>query len=784
MSVESIEVMAEEDFADTGPTARHGRDINTSRVLPSPAMAIEAGLLGALCLVGLLGFRTTFDSWTFLIVSAIGVVLGVVAAHLVRALNWNWAIGVMAAGALYLVAGGPIAVRQDLIARVLPSWATEQQVANLAISGWKQLLTTLPPVAGEGSFVALPFLLALVFASASYGLARTYQTVGAPLIPVALLFGLCIALGAHTPDLVFVRALAWVALAMAWGSYRGSQQARLGLGSAARPRLHPSRAMSGLAVAVAAALVAGVAGPQLPGLASTRLVLRDYVTSPIDVSQYPSPMPSLIKFSSEALKDRYFFNKPLMTIEGASPGALVRFAVLDSYDGLVWGAGNGSFWKVGASIPAEVDGQPVPGDPVELTVTIDQAYASQTPLNIWVPSLGYATGIEFSGTGARGHADALAYDMGKGQGLALDQFKAGDVVKITTVPVPVVGDAALTPAGTILVSDERSRFVAPSIPKLTGGNVPRWQQLTNMAQTFRNGGWTDGTTRPGEEQYQVGDGQNRLKAFLASLPNVVGSDEQYAAMFALVANRIGFPARVVFGALMPKDGNVIVGKDVAIWVELRTTGGWVAVPPSFFIPNRDQPPETTLSPPQPPPEQVPDIAPANPKVPPDSINNIDTQANTTPPPVSRDDSDASTWWWPAIIISSSVVVGLLLLVALLLGWKAVRSALRRRTGSHPRQIAGGWADVMDRLRDMGLKVPKGLTWEEQASALGLPPLVHLAGSTNRAMFQPTPPDQAIVDAYWAEVRATKDAILGGRKGLARLGVLLTPRSLLPRLRRG
>ena len=741
---------------------------------PSPSRLADAGFVAALSMLALVGFATTFDSWYFLAVAGIGTALGVLVAYFMRAFKLHWTFALLGAVVVYFLFGGPVAVRHDLIGGILPSITTEKSLASLAISGWKELLTTFPPVDGGGEFLALPFLLAVVFAAASYGLARGVSLLPAGLIPQGILFALVIALGAEEVFAMVVQPLVWVGVAVIWMAYRSHARGRL---AASGSRMGVSRLIGAALILALASGAAFWAGPRTPGIDPPREILRDYVESPIDVTQYPSPMPSFRKYSSAALKDTFFYDKVLLTVDGARSGDLLRFAVLDSYDGWVWGAGGGGFRRVGTDIPAIVDGNPVTGDTVDLTITIEDVYASQAPLNVWIPSLGYATSIDFSGDRAHQHEASMAYDMGKGQGLVLDQFSAGDVVKVRTIRMPTGGSEALSPAGPILVSNERTDFLSGDLDKLTGGNQARWDQLVDMAAGFKKGGWTDGTTRPGESQYTPGDGQDRLKAFLGTLPNYVGSDEQYAAMFALAANRIGFPTRVVFGAKMPNSGDQIKGSDVTIWVEVHTVDGWVALPPDFFIPPRDQAPE----PPPPvetnPPETVPDIAPANPKLPPDDLNGMDPKAQIAPAPAPTTESRSPIW--TVVIIAGSVVGGLGLILALLLGAKVVRAWFRHRRGSRAHQISGGWVEVLDRARDLGMRIPRKMTRQEMALAMGLAPLRGLATSTDRAMFQARPPDQAIVDEYWKEVRETKNHLLAGHTGLRRFWVRISPRSLIP-----
>ena len=762
----------------TNPTAAQRlATTGLARVLPDSRKLVEAGFVLVVSAIALYGFSTTFDSWSFFAVSGIGLVIAVLVAHLVRALRGHWTIGLAGAAAAYFIFGGPAAMRGDLAYRILPTMATEQDLWSMVVYGWKQLLTTLPPVAGEGPFLALPFALALVFGAAAYGLAASYEWIAAPLIPSGILFALVIALGTDQVGNLLVQTALWGVAVLGWMAYRAHRRGRMVIADAVGVRW--ARVFGGAGIIAVATVVAVVAGPVWPGVDPPRDILRHHVQPPIDLNQYPSPMPTFRKFSSKALADTYYYDKTLMTVEGVEPGSLVRFAVLDSYDGWVWGAGGGGFRRVGTTIPAEVEGAPVKGTPVDMTITVGDVYASQAPLNIWIPSLGYSTSITFSGNGARAHEQAMAYDLKKGQGLALDQLKSGDVIHVTSIPMPTDTGGGLTPAGSLLVSPERTEFLAADLEKMTGGNVANWEQLVNMAKGFRAGGWSDGTRGDGDGQYTPGSGQDRLKAFLATLPKYAGSDEQYAAMYALAANRIGYPARVVFGAKLPA-GGAIQGKDVTIWVEVCTTNGWVALPPDFFIPPRENepepPPPTTTEEPQ----NVQDIQPPNPQRPPGDLSNMDTQAQTDPP---NNEPPVETPWWVGPAIWTGVGVGgFALLIGLLVGLKGLRAWWRRHRGPASKRIAGGWNEALDGARDLGIRIPAAMTRQEQAAAMGIPPLIDLARTTNEVMFQKTPPDQAIVDDYWASVRQTKSALGVSRKGLARLWSRITPRSLLPTTR--
>src|SRR5205823_2085539 len=76
--------------------------------------------------------------------------------------------------------------------------------------------------------------------------------------------------------------------------------------------------------------------------------------------------------------------------------------------------------------------------------------------------------------------------------------------------------------------------------------------------------------------------------------------EQYAAAYALAANYLGIPTRVVLGARPAPDG-VVRGSDVHAWVEVHLAdGSWAPIPQTEFMP------DTSKRPDQQPPQEVQD----------------------------------------------------------------------------------------------------------------------------------------------------------------------------------
>ena len=108
----------------------------------------------------------------------------------------------------------------------------------------------------------------------------------------------------------------------------------------------------------------------------------------------------------------------------------------------------------------------------------------------------------------------------------------------------------------------------------------------------REGRYSNGG--PGEARYKPGHDLDRLVDGFLLARRPVGDDEQYAAAMALMANRVGVAARVVVGAVLPRNGKVR-GKNVHAWVEVRVAdGSWRTLPTKEFMGNR--PPQRNMTP--------------------------------------------------------------------------------------------------------------------------------------------------------------------------------------------
>lgn len=224
----------------------------------------------------------------------------------------------------------------------------------------------------------------------------------------------------------------------------------------------------------------------------------------------------------------------------------------------------------------------------------------------------------------------------------------------------------------------------------------------------------------------------------------VGTSEQFATSFAIVARANGLPSRVVLGfrpGTTQDDGTrLVTGKDAFAWPEVYFSGlGWVPFSPS---PDDDTfkrdtfeevgtAPEPTVSPAQGGPTGGPGPSAG---ATPEATASASAQA-VRPEPRS----------WPAWAAGAAA---LLLTLAVLAVARALRRLRQRRRGAR-----GAWSSVLDALRLAGLPPLPHETAEEVARAadarFGTDAARVIARSAERDAFGPDP---ARADHFTPELR--------------------------------
>lgn len=710
--------------------------------LPVAALTADAVVISALVVGAGLAFGPAYGGSHFLIALGLGALAGLLAALVPTLLRWPGWTTVPAAAVLYLLFGAAAAVPSSAIAGVLPSLESVRLLALGVVTSWKQMLTVAVPVGSSGALLVPAYLCALVCAAAGCLIAlRARHAPWALLAPVVMAAAAAV-LGA---DLAGYPALVGTSLAVVGLAWAAWWRRRAGL-----PGLDVRRP-----IALALVLIPALAGGILlgPGLMADdqRLTARATVDPPFDPQTLPSPLSA---FRSYVKTDR---DTVLFTVAGLPDGGRIRLAVMDDYNGLIFGTtpDTGVFNRVGsriANVPA--------GTPTALDIRV-RGYAG-----VWLPDTGYLSGIEFDGPRATALTEAFRYDPHSGAGVVTTGLRDGDSYRLDA-SVPAAPDPDTMTGVPVQSVSQPPPIKVPQEVKTTAGEwagsaADPYHVALALQQGFRDSGYVS----HGDDSAlnsPAGHGADRIRRLLTA-PVMVGDQEQYAVAMALMARSLGLPARVVMGFKPLSYGPSvdITGRSVTAWVEVPFAGvGWVAFDPTpdeAKVPQQKDDkqaatqPKNRLQPPPPPPDskkaETQSVKDANQ----DDQQEQDKKDDDLPPPAS------ATHWARWVLIGLSPLV-LILPIALILGLKLLRRR-RRRSGSPAARIAGGWSHILDTATDLGQPPTRGATRAETATAIDSSfggATAVLARTADSRVWAPDVIDPADAERFWTGV---DEAVLG------------------------
>ncbi len=725
-------------------------------------IALTLGLTG----VALSAFGTSFTGWDHLVVGLVGAVIAVTVTHVTRAAGWPIVSAVVICLALFFLLGGPLCLRSLGDTSVLPGGSTLAGVADQAIFGWKDLLTTLPPVDGDGPLLVLPWMTGMLAGLVGVGLAhlsvrRAWLAAALPVLGMTAVLSGVILLGVRHPQSLLLQGSVFAGLALSWLAIRARRASAAVHGGT-------TSYVRGVAAAAMLALAAGVAYPVSALLADDdeRAVARNWVEPPFDIGRYPSPLAGFRKYVD--LQGRSdpanVYDKTLFDIDGVPARTRVRIATMDRYDGMVWGASDNalpgpaddSFQRVSSTID-----NPAVGEEVDVTVTLGEGYSG-----VWLPTVGALRSMSFETGDARAKAEVFRYNLATSTAVVPSGLQPGDRYSFTAVrPDDELTDETVGSSEVTGLPAAASFIQGPAEKWTEDAGVDPMDRVLAAAEHLRTEGkYSDGVGRT-ERIYVAGHSAWRLSDEFVNAPQIVGNDEQYAATMALIANDIGVPARVVLGAVVPEGGRV-TGKDVSAWVELRAAdGSWRTLPTEAFMsttPPADQVPETNT------PMSGTVIPPPNPIPPPsDAGEQSDADLKERKATRTRADQDEGGLipglpaWVRAVL---AYVGGPLLLLALLLGavvgLKAWRRHRRRSAESPSARFVGAWRELVDHARDLGHAVPLGPTVTRREQSVGI--VSGQAGALARRadgfVFGPHVPEVAAATTYWESIDAERRAM--------------------------
>ncbi len=767
--------MSAADF--TAPVVRRSRrlHVTTDSWVDAVFLLVVAG-------AALLGLGSIYTGWAYAIAGLVGLLLGTGITLITNALRWPSVVPALLVLGVFYVGGG-LVIAEPGASRV-PTLETVRQLSQEVLLGWKDLLTTLPPVTGTGPLLALPWGLGLFTGVVGMVLAASrvgprWLSAGVPLVAPTALLALVILLGVGHPHSLWVQGAVFAVTALAWLSVRG-QRARADVtGRSGRA----SRFVFAGALLAATGLLAAPVGNWAFGTGTERVVLRTRVDPPFDIGQYPSPLASFRRYVDMAKKPspENVYDQTLFVIGGVEAGTRVRFATLDRYDGVVWGAANntipGSDTDTYQRVSSTID-NPVPGQLVRASVTVGPGYSG-----VWLPIAGALQTLRFEAGDVETKAETFRFNLATSTAVVPSSVSEGDRYSFSAVLVDDSLDIDSLPSGNVGEAGVAAAFLESQAAEWPAGETTPMRRVFAVAQHLRDEGkYSDGVAEA-EKAYRSGHHLKRLADEFVNAPIMAGNDEQYAAVMALLANRLGVPARVVMGAIVPEGGEVH-GSDVAAWVELQLSDGtWRTLPTEAFM--GDERPAKL--PPQSQQEQSGVRVPPPAPVPPPSVigEQTETEVKARRSRPGEDVAEATgkwpAWLGPALVFGGGPFIALLTFVVCVAVAKRWRRTSRRRSRRVSARFVGAWRELVDHARDLGQPVPVGAlaTRREQSVVLPTGGAIGLAREADARVFGPVPPKPSDATAYWKAIAAERKALSSAAGRKRQLRALFSLRSFRP-----
>lgn len=716
-------------------------DSPSLRVVVADAVAVLA-----LGLVAASSLRESYGGSGWVVATLGGIGLGLLVAWVSS--RWRWGAWPTAAAAFaaYLLAGTTLALpAYDDPARV-PTLTTLRGLLRGLVEAWRDSLTLPTPLGDGGNVLVVPFVISLAGGVACGVLLWRSGRPGLASVAVGSMFASYAAFGDRISEQAVGRGLVLVLGTVVWLKLREARHVRGGWGRRLALTIAVIAVASGAGVGMSAALDGD----------ERRAVLREEVQPPFDPRDYPSPL-SRFRAYKKDLRDR-----TLLQVEGLPEDARLRIATMDYFDGIVWNVTGGPEDAGATGSFAPADRVRDAADSVEVRVTV----ADYT--GVWVPSVGTV--------------DRVVSSRGSGSPVLLNRetstmAQPGGVVEGTTytidAQVPVVpAPESLSTVAALPVTQRAPEVVPEKLVSrsaewvATGGGATAGQVALSLVDGLREEGfYSDGLPASGVVS-PSGHGAPRLAQLVAS-PQMVGDEEQYSSAMAVAAQRLGVPTRVVIG-FIPGGKTALVGNDITAWVEVALEGhGWVPLDPS---PDKDKTLQQRDDDPDPRPQPQVLQPPDQPEQAEDEEPDLPQGAGSA----AEDPEAAGTDYLGYVVLAGKVVGGTALVLSPLWLVALLKSRRRRRRRLEPdpvARISGGWRELTDTARDLGVRLAPGATRHETGRLVvdRFPRSeVHtLAGVADAHVFSGSAPTADEVAAYWADVdtalkRMRREAPLASR----------------------
>ncbi|MCS6711093.1 transglutaminase domain-containing protein [Brachybacterium sp. EF45031] len=740
---------------------------------------LDATAVSLLLLLGILGFHEAYGTPYYLLTGGVALCVALGASLLGQ--RWHW--GPLRIALLLLIAhlllGAALVVPGRALAGVLPTPSALLELLRTPVTTWRTMLTIAPPVGTSQNVLGVVWLSTLLLGTVAFSLVlRTRQYLAAWLTAL-LVSVVAVVFGTLETPFGMLRGLALAAVSLAWLTWR-YESGRIetsrstviaesaSAGSWSNPLLR-RRVIGGSLIILLALGGALLARPLLePSEAEARYALRDQVVPPFDQHRYVSPL-SDFRYYTKTQKDQVLF-----TVDGVEPKELIRLATMDQYDGNAYNvAGGQDEASPSGAFLRMADGVDLAKPSAAARTSTLSVAAYRGP---WVPTLGERTNRLTVESGSTELRDSLVLNDATQTAASAEELRGGEQYRLVWEPyrAPTAAER------------ERLRFAdvalpanVPLDPKLEelaeqwAGDGPDLQRVQNMVTVLKqNATYSHGIERD-EAPSPSGHSAKRLLDMLeetgldpddpaATPTGLIGDEEQFAALIAVMLRSLDIPARAVVGFQVPEgaSGSVqITGADVTAWVEVAVEDGrWVrfdVTPDDENTPT--QPQEEPVEDPQPNVAQPPPPPAEPPTLPPGAISNDRPQENEVP-------EEARSW---AVYLAWAAASPLLLALAVVLTVLTLKALRRRRRHRRPDtagMLHGGWQEILDRHTDLGGRLDPTATREETARVLQdrypSAEILPVAQIVDRAVFGPDDLDDPQAQQAWDRAMAARRSMAG------------------------
>ncbi len=648
----------------------------------------------------------------------------------------------------------------------LPTGDTFRELSAGLIDGWPLALDDFLPLASNSPVLVL--LASVVFAATAVAIDLIWHTerISLPVLAPIVVLGLSLPLAAPAGGQPWWLILAVAVAILGYVLIRANpthdlHNARLVGGEIGDATTGPMSTvlLRGAPVVLAAALVGALlAGPLSLGR-DDPYDPRSQRDEALTAQPVPNPLSSFKAISGQD-PPVAAFRLDFLVDEDEDLVDRIALVVLDAYDGQNWSS-NQRFAITDKELALDKALDP------EATLVPHRIAIDSLP-GPWLPAAVRPERI-----------DAIGASFDEASGMLLGD--ATEYVVVSRVVNPdALGVDAVAATGDAFrkyreLPEAFSAEMATLADQITAEAFSPSEQLNALTEYFSTDFGYDPDTRSG---HALG----RIEQLLTD--DRVGSAEQYATAYALLARSLGLPTRLVIGYDLSdvvdadNDGALdVTSAAYDVWVEVRFDGGlgWMAIDPTpvdaSVEANQPQSPGTTVA-----QGQTQSAGESASEAGPSEAPNDNVEVGNS----------LATWILPVLVIGF-ILLWALIFVLVIVATKARRRIRRRRHTNVAGRVEGAWADARDRLVESGVEVSSTMTMAEIVEAGNLElgseivaPLRAMVPDVSQTLYGQHPPAAETASRAWEQADNFSFTLRSSRTVSRRILAKLNPRPLLRR----